>query len=189
MKKTLLAAAVLAASSAAIAEPASPATVVYAPYGLAPVAVDARQAQAIAEAYGRQVTAALEAQRKANAAAVEDQRRSNEAFERFHADNLRQATAGQTDGEFERMRAVADAMRDDMARMGDEVQARVVAGDRKALDEYFDARVKEVADRYATRQQEFDAARKVMDARIEEALKARVVTPVAPFNPVPAYPL
>jgi hypothetical protein len=179
--KTLLAAAILGVSAAAVAEtttaPVAPAY--YVPYAVAPVTLNADQVRAAVEQYNRQAQAAFEQSYRAQVAALEQQRKVTEEFQRYHNDQIKAATSGEGSS-YEEIRKAGDAMRADMDRLSQDLQARVLSGDRASLDAIFAARAQEMAARFAGVDKEMEAAKQAFDARFAEAQKAPLTPMVLP---------
>jgi len=182
--KTLLAVAILGVSAAAVAETATApvAPVYFAPYAVAPVTVSADQVKAAVEQYNRQAQAAFEQAYRAQIAALEQQRKVAEEFQRYHNDQIKAATSGQGTS-YDEIRKTGDAMRTDMDRLSQEVQSRVLSGDRASLDEVFAARAQELDARFASIDKEMEAARKRFDERFAAAQKAPMTPMVLPIMP------
>jgi hypothetical protein len=170
-KQTLLAAAILGVSVAAAAETAIPAPVhpLVPAYPVAPVALDADQLKAAAEQYGRYLRAAFEQASQAWAVAIEQQRKQAEEFQRFHDDSIKAASVADTVS-LDEIRKQGEALREETARMSEEVRERVLSADRTATRAYFDAKAAEMDARFADAERQMAASRKATDERFATAL-------------------
>ncbi len=187
--KTLLAVAILGVSAAAVAAetvlaPVAPvfpvvAPAFYAPYAVAPVAVDPAQIRAAIEEQGRQALAAFEQSSKARAAANAEQRKVAEEFQSFHNEQIKTVTSTDN-GSYESIRKAGDEMRADMDKLAQEIQSRLASGDRAAVAELFAARAQDLDARFASVDQEIEAARKAFDARASQVQRAPLTPMVLP---------
>lgn len=187
--KTLLAVAILGVSAAAVAAetviaPVAPvfpvvAPAYYAPYAVAPVAVDPAQIRTALEQQSRQALAAFEQASKARAAAAEEQRKVAEEFQSFHNEQIKAVTSTDN-GSYESIRKAGDEMRADMDKLAQEIQSRIASGDRAAMDELFAARAQDLDARFANVDKEIEAARKAFDARASQVQKAPLTPMVLP---------
>jgi hypothetical protein len=71
-----------------------------------------------------------------------------------------------------------------MARISEEVRARVFSDDRAAMKAYFDAKARDVDARLASVEQEIEASRKAFDARVAQPSSV----PFTPLLPMPGLP-
>jgi len=181
--KTLLAAAILGVSAVAAAETAvlTPVYPVVPIYPVAPVALDADQLKASAEQYGRFLQTSIEQAQRAWVAAIELERKRAEDFQRFHKDSIRAASVADTVS-LDEVRKQGDALREETARMSDEVRERVLSGDRNATKAYFDAKAAELKARLEDAERQLSASRQAADERFASAPQ----NPLAPASlPVP----
>jgi hypothetical protein len=184
MNKTLLAAAILGLSGAALASELTLTPVVYAPYGVVPVTVSTDQVKATVEAYNRQLVAAHEESRRAYEGTTAKQRRVSGEFQRFHDEQVKAANAMYSDS-VALTRQLSEDMEQDMTRMGDDLRAKVLGGNRDEVKAYIDARFEELAQQHSARDQEVEAARRALDARFEAARRS----PLEPLVPAGHLPL